>query len=64
MQLNFAAFPLNAIFRVNNFGAVVTAFDFTVGGHATAGGQAVFHRSVEIEETQGEQAGTVADLAG
>ncbi|MNM96179.1 hypothetical protein D3C81_1086470 [compost metagenome] len=64
MQLNLAAFSLNAVFRVNNFCAVIAAFDFTIGGHATAGCQAVFHRRIEVEEAHGEQAGTVTDLAG
>ncbi|MNG25979.1 hypothetical protein D3C84_1109010 [compost metagenome] len=55
---------LNTIFRVDDFRAVITAFNFTIGSHATACCQTIFHRCVEVKEPHGEDAGTIADLAG
>ncbi len=64
LQLDLAGFALNTVFRMNDLRAVVAAFDLAVGGHAAAGGQAVLHCGVEVEEAHGEDAGAVADLAG
>ncbi|MNT35624.1 hypothetical protein D3C72_1716580 [compost metagenome] len=64
MQLDLAVFPLDTVFRVDNFCAVGAAFDFAIGRYVAASRQAVLHRRVEVEEAHSQDAGAVADLAG
>ena len=64
LQFRRAEIALHAVLGVDHLCAVLPAFGFAIGEHPAACRQAVFHRRAEVEETHGENAGAVADLAG